>query len=110
MERFPLFTNEELKEKIKKDIPPNTSKNSCWGYDVYQKWAENRNSQIPDGDPQMGTVPVDLSKATHMQLNFWLSRFIVEARRADGNPYPPNTIYNIICAIQVSRKINYLVH
>ena len=29
------------------------------------------------------------------EVNYWLTRFILEARRADGNLYPANTLYNI---------------
>ena len=29
-------------------------------------------------------------------LNLWLARFVVEARRADGDPYPPTTIVNLL--------------
>ena len=25
-----------------------------------------------------------------LQLNYWLSKFVVEARRGDGEPYPPS--------------------
>ena len=28
-------------------------------------------------------------------LNHWLSKFVLEARKADGEPYPPNTLYQI---------------
>uniref|UniRef100_A0A1X7V2F4 Uncharacterized protein n=1 Tax=Amphimedon queenslandica TaxID=400682 RepID=A0A1X7V2F4_AMPQE len=32
-------------------------------------------------------------------LDEWLSKFILEARRQDGNKYPRNTLYNIACGI-----------
>ena len=32
-------------------------------------------------------------------LNLWLVRFVVEARRADGDPYPPTTIANLFSGL-----------
>ena len=29
------------------------------------------------------------------EISYWLTRFILEARRADGNLYPANTLYNV---------------
>ena len=28
-------------------------------------------------------------------MDYWLSKFITEVRQYDGQPYPPNTLYNI---------------
>ena len=30
-------------------------------------------------------------------MNYYLSRFVIEARKKDGEPYPPKTLY-LICA------------
>lgn len=45
-------------------------------------------------------VPEDINNASVDELNFWLSRFVVECRRDDGKPYPPNSLYNIMAGIQ----------
>ncbi len=29
----------------------------------------------------------------------WLTRFVLEVRKTDGNEYPPNTLHHIICGI-----------
>lgn len=43
--------------------------------------------------------PVHLLIANHHQLDLWLSKFVVETRRNDGEPYPPNTLYSICCGL-----------
>ena len=44
--------------------------------------------------------PADLlGSPTVDSLNFWLSRFVVEARRADGKQYPASTINNILAGL-----------
>jgi len=32
-------------------------------------------------------------------MNYWLQRFIVEARRQDGAEYPPRSLYLIVCGL-----------
>ena len=32
-------------------------------------------------------------------LNYWLSRFVVEARHANGQPYPPSSISNLLAGL-----------
>ena len=34
-----------------------------------------------------------------VSLNYWLSRFVVEARREDGQPYPPTSISNLLAGL-----------
>ena len=40
------------------------------------------------------------------ELNYWLSKFIMEIRRQDGTDYPPNSLTNIISGIQRQLREN----
>ena len=73
--------------------------NSCWGYTMYKEWAAYRQEKQPES--QYGPVPVTLEAANYQLMDYWITCFILEAQRKDGKPYPPQTIYNIVCAIQV---------
>ena len=42
-----------------------------------------------------GEWPIHLLVANNKQLDYWLNKFIIEVRRYDGQPFPPNTLYNI---------------
>ena len=33
-------------------------------------------------------------------MNFWLPRFVLEIRKKNGEPYPPNSLYQIVCGLQ----------
>ena len=33
------------------------------------------------------------------EVNYWLTRFILEAMKADGSPYPANSLYLIACGL-----------
>jgi len=44
--------------------------------------------------------PLDLlENPDAKKLNYWLSRFIVEARRKDGDPYPARTLYLLLAGL-----------
>ncbi len=34
------------------------------------------------------------------ELDHWLTRFVLEVRRQDGKPYPPSTLYGIVCGVE----------
>ena len=43
--------------------------------------------------------PPHLLLCSNSELDYWLSKFVLEARRLDGQPYPPRTMYGIVCSI-----------
>lgn len=64
----------------------NTKKNTAWAIRIWQEWA------------QLCEIPNILS-LTAANLDYFLCRFILEARRKDGDHYPPRTLYMISCGI-----------
>ena len=36
---------------------------------------------------------------TVRDMNFWLAKFVLEVRRRDGEPYSPETLYQICCGL-----------
>ena len=73
-------------------VPKNTSKSTSWAQRVFRAWREQRNERKDDKCPEtlLEEPQVEL-------LNFWLSRFVMEARGEDGKPYPPSSINTIVC-------------
>ena len=45
-------------------------------------------------------LPPHLLLCTPQQLDYWISKFILEVRKADGSPYPPKSLHQIVCGIQ----------
>ena len=45
-------------------------------------------------------LPKCLSGVPYNELDFWLSKFVVECRRKDGKPHPSNTLSQIIAGLQ----------
>ena len=72
--------------------PANTDKCTKWAVGVFSSWVEERNRRCVDD-----RCLIDLLKKPNGErLNHWLSRFAVEARRSDGEQYPPETLANLL--------------
>ena len=97
-ERFSHITSEEEMETISKGFAPaNTEKNTAWATKVFREWLYSRNKRSGCENQ----CPEDfLEKGDPGDVNKWLARFITEARRQDGAPYPPKTIHQILCGLQ----------
>ena len=77
-----------------------TTINKCiWAYHIYHAWSMNHNRR-PLGDPSLWHVP-DLPELSMDDLNFALSRFILEIREQSGENYPAETLYEIVVCLQL---------
>ena len=90
----------EFKKRISDRIPAKTKSSTNWSLNVRQTWAENRNCNPITATEHYTCVPVDMKSADLQQMDFWVSRFIMECKRQDGSPYPPNTLMNLTKGIQ----------
>ena len=80
---------EEKMSKVCEDYTPaNTAKNTTWALRVFTECDNER-----DG---LECPKELLEKPSADQLNYWLSRFVVEVRRVDGSPYPSSTVYQLL--------------
>lgn len=60
-------------------------------------WRESRNQNAQSEEIR---CPLDLlENAKAEELNHWLSCFVVEARRKDGEPYPVCTLYLLLSGL-----------
>ena len=66
-------SDEELKSLAENQENVNTKNNTKWAINVFNKWRE----QCMEDIPQLHEMNADV-------MNYWLQRFIVEARRKDG--------------------------
>ncbi|XP_066300880.1 zinc finger MYM-type protein 3-like [Branchiostoma lanceolatum] len=101
--RFAAPISAAIEKKVQARIPKKTKAATRWGKTVWDCWALSRNSQRTVGDinpqDQCHVVPTSLQTTTAAEMNFWLSRFVFEVRRVDGEPYPASSVYGIICGL-----------
>ena len=71
-----------------------TTKSISWAVRVFRSWCDERNKRVEEQCPE--TL---LEEPTVDNLNYWLSRFVVEVSREDGKPYPPTSINNILAGL-----------
>jgi len=77
-------------------FPPNTALDTQKSGKLFSYWARTRHPHFP-GNP----VPDNtLSYTDKNQVCAWLCKFASEARKKDGEPYPPKTIHHYIMGIQ----------
>ena len=89
-------------------VPRATTHANEWAVSVWRQWASNRNQMEETCRDNNFPVPVDLATATVDNLDYWMSFFIMEICRQDGQCYPPNSLFNIVAGIQ--RYLRNLPH
>ena len=94
-DRFgPLVTQSQITAVQNSGVPVNTKKNTSWAVNVWTEWADYRRKRCPT------ECPPHLLTIQACELNDWLCRFVLEVRRKDGKPYPPNTLHQLCCGVQ----------
>ena len=64
---------------------------------MWEDWATTRNNNLLDGEEPFSASFINL---TVDQMDFYLCRFVLEVRKANGDPYPPSTLYQLCCGLQ----------
>ena len=91
-----LTTDKDVEETKKKAIPKNTDKNTSWAMNMWKQWSAHRRQVCAS----YSDWPTHLMIAVPSELNYWLSKFVLETRKADGEHYPPDTLHVICSGLQ----------
>ena len=71
---------------------------SLGGVRVWIDWATARASTVETaGDAPVSTPLLQMQVE---DLAYWMSKFVLEARKADGSEYPPKTLYALVCCFE----------
>ena len=64
---------------------------------MWKEWADERNSKAPANEK----VESDICKVSDVELRHLLAKFVIEVRKkaTKGECYPPNTLYQLCCAL-----------
>ena len=88
----------EMTEISKGNKCLNTERSTSWAVCTFKEWVKQRNDSCP-GD----LCPDGFLEANHSDdvanLQLWLCRFLVEARKQDGGNYPPTTLQSLLSGI-----------
>ena len=96
--RWRFLCEVEQDSLAKHCVPKNTATMTKWAVTNFLAWQTGRN-KIFDGD-QAKQVPTTLLQSTASSiLSKWLSLYCAEARKKDGGPYPPKTVYALLTGL-----------
>ena len=90
-------SEEQVSSYAKGVINDNTHKSTKWAVNAFTAWVRERNKTASYSEQ----CPKDLlsNKPTTEELNLWLCRFVLEARKGDGTQYPAKSLYQILCGL-----------
>lgn len=83
-------------------VPAATQKNTRWSVGIFNDWMAHRNSLVLAESERVPVGFLDRPDCVcnASVLNKWLTRFVLEGtRKSSGDPYPPETIYSILCGL-----------
>ena len=82
------MSESQLKRMNIERVPDNSGRSTKWAVKVWNSWANSGKEKVDILLEKYKTTP-ELLNCPAKQLDFWLCRFIVEARNEDGKSYPP---------------------
>ncbi|XP_053564502.1 zinc finger MYM-type protein 2 [Bombina bombina] len=76
----------------------------CYGVNAWKHWVKTRKVNTDDSEESNSTISVKLKEDILLHppsdLNYWLSQFVNEVRRPNGENYAPDSIYYLCLGIQ----------
>ena len=88
-------TDEDVKTAQQSSLSKNTVKSTEWAVNLWKEWALSREKICSDP----AEIPPFILLCSIEGLSLWVCKFILEIRRKDGQCYPPNTLYGIVCGL-----------
>ena len=96
--RFASPVNDDTENQLRLTrIPEKTKSSTAWGIRVWSDWATARSTIETAGHAPAGTPLVQMRVE---DVAYWMSKFVLEARKADGTEYPPKTLYALVCCFK----------
>ena len=97
-------TNETLDSIKRSAIPMKTRQSTLWAVNVWKAWAKQR--KCIEDDEKKYLLYDNILDMSVESLSFWLSKFVIEVRKENGEEYPPDSIYSICCGLQRHLRTN----
>ena len=80
-------------------VPVKTLQQTSWSLSVWEDWPNYRRHVTKCPEETKYELKEDFTTMDPASMNFWLCRFVVEARKKDKSAYPPNTVYQLCCGL-----------
>ena len=91
------MTLDDVAQATNAAVPKKTQQDTRWCVGIWNEWCEQRPTS--SSEPTPVKLCEDSSKISISMLSRGLPLFILEARKLNGERYPPDTLHHIICGI-----------
>ena len=78
-----VYASPKGREAVQSASPTKTKEQTEWAVKVWKEWAIVRNTRLLSNEHSFSTTFCEL---TVSEMDFWLSRFVLEVRRKNGDP------------------------
>lgn len=93
---------------LQKSVPSSTRYVTKWSFKVFASWQTTRSNKNPVLEEigfkadvnKIQSLETNIVNMTADSLNFWLTKFVQEICKEDGQRYPPRSLHSIICGLQ----------
>lgn len=84
-------------------MPENSARSSRWALNNLRSWFDEYNKRNEDDKCPAEILTPSCSKEI---LNKWLCVYVLETRNHVGQPYPPKTVYSLLCGILREMRVS----
>ena len=88
----PPITEEDITKRRLDAVPEKTTADTKYCVSVQEDWQKYRQEVYGSSIPSLSAI-------TTSDLQHWMIRFVLEARKKDGSEYPPETLHHICSGI-----------
>ena len=85
-------TDEEIEHARERAVPAKTVADTKYCIGLFEAWRKHR-METTNSD-----IPTMTDMTTH-EMQYWLTRFVLEVRKKSGEVYPPNSLHHITVGI-----------
>ena len=85
-------------------MPENSARSSRWALNNLRSWFDEYNKRNEDDKCPAEILTPSCSKEI---LNKWLCVYVLETRNHVGQPYPPKTVYSLLCGILREMRVSF---
>lgn len=104
----PPITGEEEKQALENSTPKSTRYATKWAFKIFSQWQTQRSNKDPAKEScsfaydmeKVQSLDTNICAMTGESLNLWLSKFVQEVSKPNGQRYPPRSLYLIITGLQ----------
>lgn len=101
-------TYTEEKKAIEDSTPKSTRYATKWSFKIFVEWQNQRNNKDPANEKcsfkfdleKVQTLDTNICNMTPESLDLWLTKFVQEVCKSNGERYPPRSLYLIVTGLQ----------